>query len=41
MVLNKVGRDIPQPYADQFGVYAGELAHITPYGGIAATSCYV
>ena len=31
MVLNKVGRDIPQPYADQFGVYAGELAHITPY----------
>ncbi|MDO4432461.1 MAG: citrate lyase subunit alpha [Aerococcaceae bacterium] len=31
MVLNKIGRDIPQPYADQYGVYAGELANINTY----------
>lgn len=31
MVMNKVGKEIPQTYADQYGVYEGELAHITPY----------
>ncbi len=31
MVLNKVGKDIPQEYADKFGVYEGELAHINEY----------
>ncbi|HLQ39549.1 MAG TPA: citrate lyase subunit alpha [Tetragenococcus sp.] len=31
MVLNKVGKDIPQKYADQYGVYEGELAHIHDY----------
>lgn len=31
MVINKLGRDIPQVYADQFGVFEGELAHITTY----------
>ncbi|MDH6365822.1 citrate lyase subunit alpha/citrate CoA-transferase [Enterococcus sp. PF1-24] len=31
MVLNKVGKDIPQAYADQYGVYEGELAHIEAY----------
>lgn len=31
MVLNKVGKDIPQEYADKFGVYEGELAHINNY----------
>ncbi|MCT2161406.1 citrate lyase subunit alpha [Granulicatella adiacens] len=31
MVLNKAGRDIPQEYADQYGVYEGELARIKPY----------
>ena len=31
MVLNKAGREIPQEYADQYGVYEGELARIKPY----------
>lgn len=31
MVMNKVGRDIPQEYADKFGVYGGETANIKPY----------
>lgn len=31
MVMNKVNRDIPQVYADQYGVYEGELAHIDAY----------
>ncbi len=31
MVLNKVGKDIPQKYADKYGVYEGELAHINDY----------
>lgn len=31
MVMNKVNRDIPQVYADQYGVYEGELAHINDY----------
>ncbi|GAA3020680.1 citrate lyase subunit alpha [Tetragenococcus solitarius] len=31
MAINKVGKDIPQEYADKFGVYEGELAHINEY----------
>jgi citrate lyase subunit alpha/citrate CoA-transferase len=31
MVMNQVGKDIPQRYADQYGVFAGELAHIDTY----------
>ncbi|MGM0213676.1 citrate lyase subunit alpha [Enterococcus sp. AZ109] len=31
MVMNKVNRDIPQVYADQYGVYEGELANINAY----------
>lgn len=31
MVMNKVDRDIPKEYADQFGIYEGELAHISDY----------
>lgn len=31
MVMNKVGKDIPQVYADQYGVFEGELAHIDTY----------
>ena len=31
MVMNKAGRDIPKEYADQFGIYEGELAHISDY----------
>ncbi|MHC5247799.1 citrate lyase subunit alpha [Enterococcus sp. LJL120] len=31
MVLNKVGKDIPQEYADQYGVFEGELANIKDY----------
>lgn len=31
MVVNNVGKDIPQEYADKFGVYEGELAHISEY----------
>lgn len=31
MVLNKVGREIPQQYADQYGVFQGEVANIKPY----------
>ena len=27
MVVNKVGKDIPQSYAEQYGIYEGELAH--------------
>ncbi len=29
--MNKVGKDIPQVYADQYGVFEGELAHIDTY----------
>lgn len=31
MVMNKVNRDIPQTYADNYGVFEGELAHIKKY----------
>lgn len=31
MVMNKVGKDIPQAYADQYNVFEGELAHIDTY----------
>ena len=31
MVKNKLGRDIPQQYADQYGVFEGELANIKDY----------
>lgn len=31
MVMNKVGKDIPQVYAVQYGVFEGELAHIDTY----------
>ncbi|MGG5315298.1 citrate lyase subunit alpha [Enterococcus sp. AZ072] len=31
MVMNKVKRDIPQVYADQYGIYEGELANINTY----------
>src|SRR3712207_2025555 len=31
MVKNKLGRDIPQEYADQYGVFEGGLARITSY----------
>lgn len=31
MVMNKVKRDIPQTYADNYGVFEGELAHIKEY----------
>ena len=31
MVMNTVGKDIPQVYADQYGVFEGELAHIDTY----------
>ncbi|GAA5349449.1 citrate lyase subunit alpha [Streptococcus uberis] len=31
MVMNKVNRDIPQTYADNYGVFEGELAHIKEY----------
>lgn len=31
MVMNKVGKDIPQVYADQYGVFEKELAHIDTY----------
>lgn len=31
MVMNKVGKDIPQVYADQYDVFEGELAHIDTY----------
>lgn len=31
MVKNKLGRDIPQEYADHYGVFEGELARITSY----------
>lgn len=31
MVLNKVGKEIPQEYAEQYGVFEGELAHIHEY----------
>ena len=31
MVVNKVGKDIPQSYAEQYGIYEGELAHIGAY----------
>ena len=28
MAENKLGRDIPRKYANQYGVFEGELAHI-------------
>lgn len=31
MVMNKVGKEIPQEYAEQYGVFEGELAHIDTY----------
>ncbi|MEO1770084.1 citrate lyase subunit alpha [Candidatus Enterococcus ferrettii] len=31
MVMNKVKRDIPQVYADQYDIYEGELANINTY----------
>lgn len=31
MVKNNVNKDIPTKYADQYGIYEGELAHIHPY----------
>ncbi|MCK1207310.1 citrate lyase subunit alpha [Streptococcus uberis] len=31
MAMNKVNRDIPQTYADNYGVFEGELAHIKEY----------
>lgn len=31
MVKNTLNRDIPEPYADQYGVYGGEFANIKPY----------
>ncbi|KRL59602.1 citrate lyase subunit alpha [Latilactobacillus fuchuensis] len=31
MVVNKVGREIPKQYADQYGVYAGEEANLADY----------
>ncbi|MBA2795797.1 citrate lyase subunit alpha [Streptococcus porcinus] len=31
MVINKVKRDIPQEYADLYGIFEGELAHIQNY----------
>ncbi|WP_341931625.1 citrate lyase subunit alpha [Streptococcus pluranimalium] len=31
MVINTLGRDIPQEYAEQYGVFEGELAHIKDY----------
>ncbi len=31
MVQNKLGREIPEEYAKQYGVYEGELAHINDY----------
>ncbi|MEY8462935.1 citrate lyase subunit alpha [Streptococcus merionis] len=31
MVVNKLGREIPQEYADQFGVFQGELENIKDY----------
>ena len=31
MVMNKVAKDIPATYAEQYGVFEGELANIKPY----------
>ena len=31
MTINQVGRDIPDQYASQYGVYAGELTNIKDY----------
>ena len=31
MAENKLGRDIPRKYANQYGVFEGELAHIKSY----------
>ena len=31
MVVNKVGKEIPQAYADKYGIFEGELAHIHEY----------
>ena len=38
MVLNKAGRDIPQEYADQYGVYEGELAALNLMKQLAVKS---
>ena len=31
MTVNKVGKDIPEMYAEQYGVFDGELANIKDY----------
>ncbi len=31
MTINKVGKDIPDVYVQQYGIYEGELAHIDDY----------
>ncbi|CAI3273875.1 citrate lyase subunit alpha [Enterococcus cecorum] len=31
MVVNKLGKEIPQEYADKYGVFEGELVHIREY----------
>lgn len=31
MAINKVGKDIPQEFKDQYGIFEGELAHIDTY----------
>lgn len=31
MAINKVGKDIPEVFAQQYGVYDGELANIADY----------
>ena len=36
MVMNKVAKDIPAAYAEQYGVFEGELANIKPYQDPAA-----
>lgn len=36
MVENKLGRQIPEPYASQYGVYTGEFTHLKHYQRAAA-----
>ena len=31
MVLNQAGREIPKEYAEHYGIFEGELAHINSY----------
>ena len=31
MVMNKVGRDIPQEFADQYGIYDDLFTNVKPY----------